>query len=94
MIVARGSADDEDAPTDLLTAYIPPDASRQTVVAQLRGAFRHAAALLTVQAARASEARRYRELTDLTQIGVALSNGAQPADAPREDPDAGTAHLR
>jgi HD-GYP domain-containing protein (c-di-GMP phosphodiesterase class II) len=73
-IVARGSSDDDDAPTDLLTAYIPPDASRTTIVAQLRGAFRHAAALVAVQAARSSEARRYRELTELTQIGVALSN--------------------
>jgi len=72
-IVARGSADDEDAPTELLTAYIPPDASRSTIVAQLRGAFRHAAALVAVQTARSAEARRYRELTDLTQIGVALS---------------------
>jgi HD-GYP domain-containing protein (c-di-GMP phosphodiesterase class II) len=72
-IVARGSADDDDVPVDLITGYIAADASRNTVIAQLRGAFRHAAALLTVQAARASEARRYRELTDLTHIGVALS---------------------
>jgi HD-GYP domain-containing protein (c-di-GMP phosphodiesterase class II) len=72
-IVARGSADDDDVPIDLIASYIPADASRNTVIAQLRGAFRHAAALLTVQAARASEARRYRELTDLTHIGVALS---------------------
>ena len=72
-IVARGSADDDDVPVDLIASYIPADASRNTVIAQLRGAFRHAAALLTVQAARASEARRYRELTDLTHIGVALS---------------------
>jgi len=73
-IVARSSADEPGAPTDLLTAYIPPDASRNTIIAQLRGAFRHAAALVSVQAARTSEARRYRELTELTQIGVALSN--------------------
>jgi HD-GYP domain-containing protein (c-di-GMP phosphodiesterase class II) len=72
-IVARGSADDDDVPVDLIASYIPADASRNTAIAQLRGAFRHAAALLTVQAARASEARRYRELTDLTHIGVALS---------------------
>jgi HD-GYP domain-containing protein (c-di-GMP phosphodiesterase class II) len=72
-LVARGSADDDDVPVDLIASYIPADASHNTVIAQLRGAFRHAAALLTVQAARASEARRYRELTDLTHIGVALS---------------------
>jgi HD-GYP domain-containing protein (c-di-GMP phosphodiesterase class II) len=72
-LVARGSADDADVPVDLIASYIPADSSRNTVIAQLRGAFRHAAALLTVQAARASEARRYRELTDLTHIGVALS---------------------
>jgi HD-GYP domain-containing protein (c-di-GMP phosphodiesterase class II) len=72
-LVARGSSDDDDAPADLLTGYIPPDASPTTVLRQLRGAFRHAAALVAVQAARSAEARRYRELTELTQIGVALS---------------------
>ncbi len=72
-LVARGSSDDDDAPADLLTGYVPPDASPTTLMRQLRGAFRHAATLVAVQAARSAEARRYRELTELTQIGVALS---------------------
>jgi HD-GYP domain-containing protein (c-di-GMP phosphodiesterase class II) len=72
-IVARGTADDDAVPSDLLTSYIPPDASHSTIIALLRGAFRHAAALVAVHAAQSAEARRYKELTDLTQIGVALS---------------------
>jgi HD-GYP domain-containing protein (c-di-GMP phosphodiesterase class II) len=72
-VVARGSSPDDEPPAEFLTAYIPANAPRAAVATQLRGAFRHAAALVAVQAARVSEARRYRELTELTHIGVALS---------------------
>ncbi|HUF27798.1 MAG TPA: HD domain-containing phosphohydrolase [Gemmatimonadaceae bacterium] len=60
-------------PFDLLTSFIPGGAAAGTVLAQLRGAFRHAAALVAERSARHQEIQRHRELSDLTRVGVALS---------------------
>lgn len=60
-------------PIDLLTSYIPGGASPGTVLAQLRGAFRHAASLVGQRTARQQESQRHRELSELTRVGVALS---------------------
>ncbi len=60
-------------PTEAVTCWIPGDASAPTVIAALRGAFRHAAALQGARAARHDAAERARELGELTAIGVALS---------------------
>ncbi|HEU4993172.1 MAG TPA: HD domain-containing phosphohydrolase [Gemmatimonadaceae bacterium] len=64
----------EDFPVDLLTSFTPGDAPVGTVLAQLRGAFRHAVALLGEREAREQERLRYQELTELTRVGVALSH--------------------
>lgn len=60
-------------PVDAVTCWIPGDASVATVIAALRGAFRHASSLLTARAARHDATDRARELGELTAIGVALS---------------------
>ena len=64
----------EDFPADLLTSFVAGDAPPGTVLSQLRGAFRHAASLLAERNAREQEKLRYRELTELTRVGVALSH--------------------
>jgi HD-GYP domain-containing protein (c-di-GMP phosphodiesterase class II) len=63
-----------DFPTELLTTYVAGDAPVGQVIAQLRGAFRHAAALLAERKAKEQEQQRYQELTELTRVGVALSH--------------------
>jgi HD-GYP domain-containing protein (c-di-GMP phosphodiesterase class II) len=63
-----------DFPVDLLTSYVPGDAAVGAVIAQLRGAFRHAASLVAERTARMQEQQRYQELTELTRVGVALSH--------------------
>ena len=60
-------------PLDLLTSFVAGDAATGTVVASLRGAFRHAAALLAARRAHGDAENRSRELAELTAIGVALS---------------------
>ena len=60
-------------PVDAVSCWIPGDAPIATVVAALRGAFRHASSLLVARTARHDSAERARELTELTAIGVALS---------------------
>ena len=60
-------------PVELMTSFIPGGAAAGTVLTQLRGAFRHAAALVAQRAARQAEAQRHRELSELTRVGVALS---------------------
>ncbi|MFN2564837.1 MAG: HD domain-containing phosphohydrolase [Gemmatimonadaceae bacterium] len=60
-------------PTDLLTSYLPGDAPAPLVATQLRGAVRHAAALVAERRARDDEERHHRELVELSRIGVALS---------------------
>ena len=62
-----------DFPLDLLTGYLPADAPVGTIMAMLRGAFRHAAALLGERRALAEQEDRHRELRELTSVGVALS---------------------
>ena len=62
-----------DFPADLLTAWVPSDAPVGSLVASLRGAFRHAATLVAARCAREAEAERHRELAELTSVGVALS---------------------
>jgi HD-GYP domain-containing protein (c-di-GMP phosphodiesterase class II) len=60
-------------PVDLLTSWVPGDATAGTVITALRGAFRHAGALVAERRARQDAFERARELTELTAIGVALS---------------------
>ena len=64
----------KDFPTDLLTSFVAGDAPVATVITQLRGAFRHAAALVAERTATEAEQQRYQELTELTRVGVALSH--------------------
>ncbi|HJQ18713.1 MAG TPA: HD domain-containing phosphohydrolase [Gemmatimonadaceae bacterium] len=64
----------DDFPADILTSFVPGDAAVGTVITQLRGAFRHAVALLSERIAREQEQQRYQELTELTRVGVALSH--------------------
>jgi HD-GYP domain-containing protein (c-di-GMP phosphodiesterase class II) len=64
----------EDFPVDLLTSYVAGDAPVGAVLAQLRGAFRHAVAQLSERTAKEQEQQRYQELTELTRVGVALSH--------------------
>lgn len=63
----------DDFPVGLLTSFVAGDAAVGTVIAALRGAFRHAAALLAARRAHGEAEQRARELTELTTIGVALS---------------------
>ena len=63
----------EEFPAELLTGFVAGDAPVGAVIAALRGAFRHAAALLAARRARHDAEERGRELADLTAIGVALS---------------------
>ncbi|MDQ2664452.1 MAG: GAF domain-containing protein [Gemmatimonadota bacterium] len=60
-------------PVDAVSCWIAGDAPLPTIVAALRGAFRHASALLIARTARRDAADRARELAELTAIGVALS---------------------
>jgi HD-GYP domain-containing protein (c-di-GMP phosphodiesterase class II) len=60
-------------PMDVLTSWVPGDASAGMVIAALRGAFRHAASLVAERRARSEATDRARELAELTSIGVALS---------------------
>ena len=62
-----------DFPVDLLTGYLPADAPVGTLIAMLRGAFRHAASLVSERRAIAEQELRHRELTELTNVGLALS---------------------
>ncbi|HEY5061083.1 MAG TPA: HD domain-containing phosphohydrolase, partial [Gemmatimonadaceae bacterium] len=62
-----------DFPLDLLTGYLPADAPVGTIMAMLRGAFRHASSLLGERRALAEQEDRHRELRELTSVGVALS---------------------
>ena len=60
-------------PIDAVSCWIPGDASTGTVIAALRGGFRHASSLLAARTARHEATDRARELAELTAIGVALS---------------------
>ncbi len=63
----------QDYPSELLTGYLPADAAAGTIIAMLRGGFRHAAVMVAERRARAAQDERHRELTELTAVGVALS---------------------
>jgi HD-GYP domain-containing protein (c-di-GMP phosphodiesterase class II) len=63
-----------DAPTELLSNFIPAGATPRLVATQLRGAFRHAASLVEARRATADGRRRQEELAELTRIGVALAH--------------------
>ena len=63
-----------DFPADLLTSFVAGDAPVGAVLAQLRGAFRHAVSLVAERIAKEGEQQRYQELTELTRVGVALSH--------------------
>ncbi|HVZ78362.1 MAG TPA: HD domain-containing phosphohydrolase [Gemmatimonadaceae bacterium] len=76
-VVGVGEAGEEEPPAELvpevLASFIPGAASPALTRTLLHGAFRHAAALTATDMARYGERRSRRELTDLTQVGVALS---------------------
>jgi HD-GYP domain-containing protein (c-di-GMP phosphodiesterase class II) len=62
-----------DFPIDLLTGYLPADAPVGTLIAMLRGAFRHAASLVNERRAIAEQEQSHRALKELTNLGLALS---------------------
>jgi HD-GYP domain-containing protein (c-di-GMP phosphodiesterase class II) len=63
----------DDFPQELLTSFVAGDATVGAILAALRGAFHHAAALVTARRARSDADERARELAELTAIGVALT---------------------
>jgi len=76
-VVVLGLADERDVPDELppelIAAYVPaPHAPRRLLIA-LRAAYRECAARAEVQHARQEAAARTRELSELTQIGMALT---------------------
>jgi HD-GYP domain-containing protein (c-di-GMP phosphodiesterase class II) len=77
-LVGVGDPDDKepprDFPLDLLTSFVPGLAAPGTMLAALQGGFRHAASLVGERAARELERQRYRDITELTRVGAALSN--------------------
>ena len=62
-----------DWPVDRMAGWIAADAKPRAAAAQLRGALRQAVALAGQHAAARHEQERSRELTDLAQVGAALS---------------------
>ena len=76
-IVGLGDAGEREPPpcfpTDCLTSWVPEDASVGVVLTALRGAFRHAVALMSARAAQRAADDRGRELAELSAIGAALS---------------------
>ena len=63
----------DDLPVDLLTSYVSADAPPGLLLAQLRGAFRHATTLLGERTARGEGTARQHELAELTRVGAALT---------------------
>ena len=59
--------------SEYLSSYFAVDAPAATIHALIRGAFRHAASLVTAHLAGEERALRHRELAELTSVGVALS---------------------
>ena len=76
-LIGLGKAGEIEAPhnwpVDRLTAFVPCDAPRATLLSTLRGAFLHAASISAQHQARMDEEDRRRELSELTEVGVALS---------------------
>ena len=76
-IVGIGCSSDrepgEHFPADVLTSFIPGDATAGARAVAFRGAFRHAAALVAIRHARSTAVDRTRELAELSAIGMALT---------------------
>ena len=75
-IVGIGEPGEEEPPASLahlMVSYIPAGAPPALFLTLLRGAFRHAGALLGERTAKLCERQRHHELTELSKIGVALS---------------------
>ncbi len=76
-LVGIGDPGEDDPPTDfpldLLTGYLPGDAAVGSLMAMLRGAFRHAASLVNERRAVADREESHRALKELTNLGLALS---------------------
>lgn len=76
-IVGLGNTGEDEPPAeypaDVLTGYLPADAAVGSIIAMLRGAFRHAASIVAERRAVADQDDRHRELRELTSVGVALS---------------------
>jgi HD-GYP domain-containing protein (c-di-GMP phosphodiesterase class II) len=76
-MVGLGDAGEDEPPpnfpADLLTGYLPCDAPVGTILAMIRGGFRHAASLVAERRAALEEQERHRQLRELTNVGVALS---------------------
>jgi len=76
-IVGIGCSSDrepgEHFPGDVLTSFIPGDATAGARAVAFRGAFRHAAALVAIRHARSTAVDRTRELAELSAIGMALT---------------------
>ena len=70
---AGEGAPPEAFPAELLTCFVAGDAPVAAVMTALRGAFRHAAAIVAARQATEEASHRSRELAELTAIGVALS---------------------
>jgi HD-GYP domain-containing protein (c-di-GMP phosphodiesterase class II) len=66
-------APDPEYPIDVLTGYLPGDAPVGTIIAMLRGAFRHATSIVAERFAVAEQDLAHRELKDMMKVGVALS---------------------
>ncbi|HTT66755.1 MAG TPA: HD domain-containing phosphohydrolase [Gemmatimonadales bacterium] len=77
-LIALGAPGETDLPADLPGADLAPvfltaPVGARQLLAAIRAGFREAAARAEVQRARAEVAARSKEITDLTQIGVALT---------------------
>jgi len=75
-IMGVGEPGEEEPPHALahhMVSYVPGGAPPALFLTLLRGAFRHATALLGERTAKVCERQRHHELTELSRIGVALS---------------------
>jgi HD-GYP domain-containing protein (c-di-GMP phosphodiesterase class II) len=76
-LVGQGGAGEVEPPAEfpaaLLTGYLPARAPAASMVAMLRGAFRHAASIVGEHRAAAAREQHHRELSELTTVGLALS---------------------
>ncbi len=76
-LLGVGDPDDRELPAsfpaELLCGFVSGGAAPRTMLVQLRGAFRHAASLVSMRSAKAEERKRQHELAELAQVGVALS---------------------
>jgi HD-GYP domain-containing protein (c-di-GMP phosphodiesterase class II) len=77
-IVALGRDGEQDVPeslpTELLSGFLPQPVGRRQLLVAIRAGYREAAARAETARARAEAALRSREISELTQIGVALGS--------------------